>query len=259
VICDAARLLIGGDPQTVPVELDEHLQRCSDCPQFRERMLELDVRLQRAFAAGPANSLRLQPLELSGTIASSGRPSRPSKSAVPPLIRSRTWSTGIGLAAALLMGVALWLGQPPPSLAAEVIAHIENEPGSWSATKPVSAALLASVLEAGGIKLRAPLGLAVVYARNCSFQGHSVPHFVVNTESGPITVIVLAQVQVHSPVRFQADEYRGLLLPFDGGGVAVVSHTDLSLDGPGNQVVYALSAGLDRNDDLRMSSFRRHR
>ena len=243
MICDRARLLIGGDPQTVSVELDEHLQRCSDCPQFRERMLELEVRLQRAFAAGPVNSLRLQPLELSDTIAN---PIRPSKSAVPPRIRSRTWSMGIGLAAALLMGVALWRGHPPPSLGAEVIAHIENEPGSWTATKPVSAALLASVLEAGGIKLRAPLGLAVVYARNCSFQGHSVPHFVVNTEAGPITVMVLAQVQVHSPVRFQADEYRGLLLPLNGGGLAVVSHTDLSLDGPGNQVVYALSAGLDR-------------
>ncbi|HEY2399960.1 MAG TPA: hypothetical protein VGI23_06365 [Steroidobacteraceae bacterium] len=166
MICDRARLLIGGDPQTVSVELDEHLQRCSDCPQFRERMLELDIRLQRAFAPGPANSLRLQPLQLSDTIASSARPSQPSKSAVPPLFRSRTWSMGIGLAATLLMGVALWLGQPPPSLAAEVIAHLENEPGSGSATKPVSAALLASVLEAGGSKLRAPLGLAVVYARN---------------------------------------------------------------------------------------------
>lgn len=249
MICDRARLLIGGDPQTVSVELNEHLQRCSYCPQFRERMVELDVRLLRAFAAGTADSLRLQPPALSATIASSGRLGRPSKWQVPTLIRSRTWSMGIGLAAALLMGVALWLGEPPPTLGAEIIAHIENEPGSWSATKPVSAALLASILEAGGLKLRAPLGLAVVYARNCSFQGRSVPHFVVNTESGPVTVMVLAQVQVHSPVRFQSDEYRGLLLPLNGGGLAVVSHTDLSLDGPGNQVVYALAADLDRNYD----------
>jgi hypothetical protein len=243
VICDRARLLIGGDPQTASVELAAHLQRCSDCPRLRERMLELDVDLRRAFVAGPANSPRLRPLEVSDTVAS---PLRPSKSALRPLIRSRTWSMGIGLAAVLLMGVALWLGDPPPTLAAEVIAHIENEPGSWTATKPVPATLLASVLEASGIKLGAPLGLAVVYARNCSFQGRSVPHFVLNTEAGPITVMVLAHVQVHSPVRFQSDEYRGLLLPLNGGGLAVVGHTDLSLDGLGNQVVYALSGGLGR-------------
>ena len=258
MICDRARLLTGGDPQTASVALNAHLQRCSDCRQFRERMLELDVGLQRAFAIDMASGLR-QPLELSETTASSGRPRRRSEWQAPALIRSRTWSMGIGLAATLLMGVALWLSQPPPTLAAEVIAHIENEPGSWSATKPVSAALLGSILQAAGIKLRAPLGLAVVYARNCSFQGHSVPHFVVNTEFGPVTVMVLAHLQVRSPVRFQSDKYRGLLLPLNGGGLAVVSHTDLSLDGPGNQVVYALSGRLDRNNDSLIDSSGRHR
>lgn len=214
--------------------------------KFRERMLELDVRLRRAFAAATANRPRLHPVELSDTIASSRRTSRASKWQVPPLIRSRTWRMSIGLAAALLMGVSLWLGQPQPTLAAEVIAHIANEPGSWSETKSVAAAMLASILEAGGVKLRAPLSLTVVYARNCNFQGHSVPHFVVITESGPVTVTVFSHVQVNSPVRFQSGEYRGRLLRLNGGGLAVVSHTFLSLDRPGNEVVCALRAGLDR-------------
>lgn len=256
MICDRARLLIGGDPQTLSVELEEHLHRCSDCPEFRQRMLELDVRLQRALAISAVRGLR-QPQAFSDTPTRFGRLRQTSKWQAPALIRSRARSMGIGLAATLLMGAALWLSQPPQTLASEVIAHIENESRSWSAAEPVSPALLASILEPAGIQLKAPLGWAVVYARRCSFQGHVVPHFVVETESGPVTMMVLAHVTVRSPVRFHSDGYRGLLLPLNGGALAIVSHSDLSLDEPGHQAVHALSTRLSRNDDPRMDAFRR--
>lgn len=219
-------------------------------------MLQLDVRLQRAFAIAAVSGLR-QPQHSSDTPTRFGRLRQPSNRQVAALIRSRARSMGIGLAATLLVGVALWLSQPPQTLAAEVIAHIENEPLSWSAPKPVSPALLTSILEPAGIKLQAPFGMAVVYARSCSFKGHFVPHFVVETESGPITMMVLPQVRVSSPVRFHSEGYRGLLLPLNGGALAVVSYSDLSLDGPGNRAVYALSTRVSRNDEPRMGAFRR--
>ena len=245
MICDEATVLIGGDPQTVSPELNEHLRTCHDCSHLREQMLGFDMQLRSAL------ELRLHP---AGTTSRGPNvravdvsPHMLPRKAPWQAVRARKWGLGIGLAASLMLGVALWLSQPRDTLAAQVIDHIAQEPDSWSRTEQVSATALATILRESGVKV-GPGMAPVVYASRCDFLGHPVPHLVILTEAGPVTVMILIHERVTGTKRFQADHYWGLLMPAGVGSVAVVSHTEMSLEEPARNVVRALEAALDYGD-----------
>ena len=144
------------------------------------------------------------------------------------------------VAAALVIGSVLWLTRPPESLAAEVVTHVEGEPDSWQKTEPVPSEKLDAVLRKSGVNL-GPGMLPVVYASSCWFKGHFVPHVVVTTPHGPVTVMILLHEQVNTSLQqFQADGYSGLLVPARTGSVAVLSRTPMKLDEPAADVVRAL-------------------
>lgn len=139
------------------------------------------------------------------------------------------------MAASVLLAVAvagvLWVAAPGSSLAADVVTHMGGEPGSWLQTDvAVDNSELQSVLRNSHVKLAAGAGL-VSYASSCAFRGHHVPHLVIQTESGPVTVMVLVHEDVQKPVRFDEQGYRGVIVPVAGhGSLAVLTHgpsTDL--------------------------------
>jgi hypothetical protein len=245
MICDEATVLIGGDPQTVSPELNEHLRCCRDCSHLREQMLGFDMQLRSAleFCLYPAGTASPGP----DALAAGMRPRTLPRKAPWQSARARKWGLGIGLAAGLMLGVALWLSQPRDTLAAEVIDHIAQEPDSWSRTEQVPAAALATILRESGLELRPGMD-PVVYASRCDFLGHKVPHLVILTEAGPVTIMILTHERVMDTKRFQADHYWGLLMPAGVGSVAVVSHTEMSLEEPARNVVRALKAALDYRD-----------
>jgi len=82
------------------------------------------------------------------------------------------------------------------------------------------------------LRLAASAGAGMVsYASSCEFRGHQVPHLVLQTESGPVTVMVLVHEHVSKPVQFDEEGYRGVIVPVPGhGSLAVLtrgSATDL--------------------------------
>lgn len=241
MICGEAWVLIGGDPATVPVELRNHLRTCSDCLNLRARTLAFEVRLRRAL------ELEVSPLtprllsdDSAGAREIATRPLPFWKRALRKPVRRGKWNVGIGLAAAVLMGLALWVSRPHESLASEVIHHIEDEPDSWSKTQPVAAAALDPVLRKGGVALRPRTAPVVVYASSCDFEGYPIPHLVVRTEHGPVTVLVLTHMTVRASEHFESDGYRGLLVPVGGGSVAIVSHSAIAPDEAAREVLQAL-------------------
>jgi Protein of unknown function (DUF3379) len=238
VTCDEARVLIGADPETVSAELQEHLNGCAACREYREQMLALNAKIRKAL------QVRATPRAPDALgEASKVTPLRPRAARLTrPTRVSRSLRVGVSLAAGLLVAFTLWLSRPQPSLAAEVVAHVEGEPDSWSRRQPVSAADLEGVLRKSGVRL-GPGMQPVVYANSCWFRGHFVPHIVVMTEAGPATVIILMHERVPTRQTFQEDGYTGLLVPARGGGsVAVVSRTPMALDEPASDVLHALEA-----------------
>ncbi len=228
--CAAARELIGADPREISPELEAHLSSCAECRAYRQEVQVLDERLRRALEFDPS------PLQHAAVRKIEAAPSAWRR------YRSRAVAFATSLAAALLIAAGLWLSQPSQTLASEIVTHVEGEPASWDATAPVGSAQLASVLSKSRVRLGPGLG-PVVYASSCRFRGQLVPHLVVTTPSGPVTVMILQHEHVLKKQTFSEDGLQGLLVPAsNGGGIAILSRTPMALEPPARDVLRALES-----------------
>jgi Protein of unknown function (DUF3379) len=248
--CDEARELIGADPESASPELLAHLATCPECQVYRKQMLALNAKIRSAL------ELNLQPMQRTAPPAANPPPAPPAANPSPgasnvtafPAARRLSRPRGLPIAASLAAGVlialTLWLSRPNESLATEVVTHVEGEPNSWTKTQPVTAERLEAVLRKSGVKL-GPGMQPVVYANSCYFRGHFVPHFVVTTAAGPVTVMILTHERVNDAQQFNEDGYSGLLAPARNGTVAVISRTPMALEQPAREVVRALESAQD--------------
>jgi hypothetical protein len=202
--CAQYRRTMLADPHAASPELAEHLAHCPECPAYRERLLRFEARLERA--------LRID-------VQVAHEPAQIPRRRVP---RNGWLAMAASLTVALLVGT-LWLGAPHTSLAADVVAHMAGEPDAWARTDvPIPSADLAPVLAEAHMRLRPDAGL-VSYAQRCLFRGHHVPHLVVQTDMGPVTVMVLVHENVAAARMFDEGGYRGTIMPVPGhGSIAVL-------------------------------------
>ncbi|HEX3912007.1 MAG TPA: DUF3379 family protein [Steroidobacteraceae bacterium] len=196
------------DPHSTDAELRAHRDACAECREFSERLLKFESRLERAL-----------------------RVALPEKTRLPPFAaRTRSW---MALAASVLLGVAIvggvWLTLPQRSLAAAVVAHMAGEPDAWRTETAVAGGALQDVLKDSKLELKPSAGI-VSYASSCEFRGHRVPHLVVQTPSGPVTVMVLVHEPVRKAVQFDEQGYRGTIVPVPGHGSIAVLMRDPSAD-----------------------------
>jgi hypothetical protein len=219
---DEARLLIGAAPDSVSPTLVTHLAHCSQCTLFQQQMQRMDRDLSRLLAA---------PIRQRSDTRIRALPILPRARAVPV---AHAFSGLMALAASLVlsigMGIVFWTLRPQPSLAAGVLDHVTHESASWSAVTPMTAAVTSGVLAGAHVWLD-PADATVTYARSCLFNGHWVPHLVVRTAAGPVTVMVLNQEHIAARQSFRQNGYSGILVPAPGGGtLAVIAQGDPDLD-----------------------------
>ncbi|HEX7373415.1 MAG TPA: DUF3379 family protein, partial [Steroidobacteraceae bacterium] len=90
---------------------------------------------------------------------------------------------------------------------------------------PADAQAVQVALARDRVELRSDPGL-VSYVMSCKFRGHTVPHLVVQTATGPVTVLVLRDEKVTRTVTFHAQGYSGTLVHSGPGGLAVIGTSD---------------------------------
>lgn len=247
--CDQVRELIGANPDDASPELLAHLKTCPGCQAYRDQMLALNAKIRRALELDWSKVQQAAPPSAPPTTATSTAADRSnvtvlaqrSTRPVTKSSRPRLFAVAASLAAALVTVLTLWLSRPPDTLAAEVVKHVEGEPDSWHETQPVATDELNAVLRKSGVKL-GPGMPAVVYASSCMFRGRYVPHLVVATQDGPVTVMILENERVRKAQQFNEDGYSGMLVPAPTGSVAVLSRTPMSLERSAISVVAALQS-----------------
>jgi hypothetical protein len=115
-----------------------------------------------------------------------------------------------------------------------------HEQQAWDTTAALPAQELEQVLDRSGLRLRA--GFAdVTYARSCWFRGHWVPHLVVRTADGPVTLLLLRHESVSQATAFEESGYRGTLVPADGGSIAVLSRDAADVEAVAGRALAALA------------------
>ena len=212
------------DPHDPDAALGEHRTSCSECNLYTQRLLRFESRLERALGVPvPAHA------ESGQVIPFRRKPSRAPADSAP--YRKGWLAMAASVLLALVVAGGLWLSAPDPSLAADVVTHMAGEPQAWQRTDvQVPTSALLDVLHGSRLRLGAGAGV-VSYANSCEFRGHRVPHLVVQTDSGPVTVMVMVHEHVPKTLQFDAQGYRGVIVPVAGhGSLAVLtrgSATDL--------------------------------
>jgi hypothetical protein len=204
VICQEAREALGAEPQVMSPDLQTHLGSCAECALFQAEMAALEGDIRKALELGPVLPAR------------SARPREP-----------RAYWRGWALAATLLLALlgTLLAVRSDDSLARDVVAHVALEPESWKSSWPLDEAAVDEVLGPARVALAGDQD-RVVYARTCLFHGHPVPHLVVQTRQGPITVLILRDERVKSAHPFHEEGFTGVLAPASHGSIAILARGD---------------------------------
>jgi hypothetical protein len=203
VNCGEVRRALDAEPGRRTPELEAHVAACPGCARYAAEAARLEATLRRA-------------LEVPVPPPPAGRKA--------PALRTAPWlalaASLAGLALATAAIVALY---PREALAAALVGHMAHEPESRVPTAAVvPEASLRYVLRRAGVAL-GPDAPPVSYARSCWFRGAFVPHLVVQTEGGPMTVMVLSHEHVVAPARVDEGAYRVVIVPAARGALAVLA------------------------------------
>jgi hypothetical protein len=223
------------DPRDADPQLREHRESCHDCQAYTERLLRFEARLDRALrVAVPAHTDTHAKIDADFQAGAAPAVVPPRAELPAPRRGSRVYRQGWAMAASVLLAVVvagtLWLSVPRHSLAADVVTHMAGEPDAWRRSEvPVPSPELQNVLRDSHLRLATRAGM-VSYASSCEFRGHRVPHLVIQTASGPVTVMVLVHEQAPKPVRFDEGGYVGVIIPVPGHGTLAVLTRDPATD-----------------------------
>jgi hypothetical protein len=205
--CVEFRRAIGADPQHPSEDAVAHRRTCVECAQYERSMLDLDGKLRRALEV---------PVPESAPFAS------PVVASIAPAPERRWYALAASVLLALVVGFAIWLSAPSPLQAADIVAHLRHAPRAMDDTSArVDPGMLDGVLGRAGILLD-PLSHDVSFAETCPIGKRWVPHLVVQTANGPVTVIVLPDDHVKREQPFDEGGYRGVLVPSGKGALAVL-------------------------------------
>lgn len=211
--CEEYREAIAADP--LHEGGDSHVSQCAACQAFRTEMQALDAQIARALAIS-VPELRMP--ELADV-----------DSSTVSVLAKRRLTTPAWLAVAATVAIAAVLGfrmlgndLTYPSLADEIVAHLEHEPYALRVTdKRVSDARLSRVVPANVATMNHNVGL-ITYAQSCIINGKEVPHLVIQGERGPVTILLMPGEKVDVAQAISGQSISGYILPVGDGSIAIV-------------------------------------
>lgn len=228
--CEQYREALAAQPDESSAGADAHVAQCAECAAFRRDIQSLEKLIVRSL------QIDVPELRLPELAPVNGR----STVARLPLPRMST-PVWLGLAAsvaiAAVLGIRLLTSDAiQPSLAAEILAHLDHEPEALRVTSTaVSAQRLDDVVGRRADMDSSP-GL-VTYAMTCVINGHTVPHLVIQGKRGPVTILLLAEEKIDAAIPIEGEGVRGVVLPVGSGSIAVIGERDESLVKIQEQVV----------------------
>jgi len=203
---------------------DAHLSACADCRAFRDEMRALEQKIAHALAIS-VPELRVPDLP---DIDTTG---------VVSLATRRRSSAPLWMAVAATVVLAAFVGLRMigsnvtyPTLADEIVAHLDHEPYALRITdEPVDERRLEEVVPASVAAMNHDAGL-ITYAQTCVINGKKIPHLVIQGEQGPVTILLLPEEAVDAPVPLHGESIDGVILPVGGGSVAIIGEKNEKLE-----------------------------
>ena len=218
--CEEYKEAIAADPSAT-FEGAEHAAACEACAAFTAEMQALDAKIAGALTIGVPDLAMpdLPPIEDDNVVnlPFSG------KRRVP------TWmAIAASFALAAIIGVQLVGNQPGAgtSLEEEILAHLDHEPYAFNETEsPVPDARFSRVVNESVGTMDRGVGL-ITYAQSCIINGKTVPHLVLQGETGPITLLLMPDEMIDMAKTFMGESVSGVIIPHGEGSIAIIGESD---------------------------------
>jgi hypothetical protein len=139
------------------------------------------------------------------------------------------WLAAAAGIALFAIAAGTWLVQSERfgrELAADVARHILEEPQALATNGLVAPTAVTRKLASHGVGLVADIG-TVVFAETCVFRGRLIPHLVVQTEAGLVTLLVLPEERPRRPSNIAVEGLNGRVIPLLGHALAIVGQSPL--------------------------------
>lgn len=219
--CGKAMETIAADPSSV--EASDHVAECASCRAFQQEMRALDARLGQALAI-PVPPLRMPEVQALETQTVTVLPRR--RMSAPAWV-----AIAASIAIAAVIGFRMQADRLlQPSLAEEIVAHLEHEPYAFNNTdKPVSDDRLLRIVPATIATLDHSAGL-ITYAQSCIIHGNVVPHLVIQGQHGPVTILLMPNEKVDKAQNISGKSINGVILPVGDGSIAIVGEDSEDLE-----------------------------
>jgi hypothetical protein len=203
VYCEEFRVAVGAEPMAMRTDIATHASQCVECADYRRRLQALDRTMLAALHTQADES--------------------PHAARLRSPVDRPVWRIAAGLLLGTAIGAAIWMSSTRSSFADDVIAHTQQETGSLVHTLDVvPQAELAALLDREGLRLRAG-GMRISYAQPCRFHGSFAPHLVVQTDHGPVTVLILPHERSRTTIeRIHASGFDGVIVPAARGVLVAV-------------------------------------
>lgn len=223
--CHEFQTAISAEPSSTHPDVLTHLETCSACTTYQKQMQAMDRLIYKALV------VRVDEAALSRA-ASTHSASRTTSVG--------RWQIAASLIASVMIATSIWVASTRESFAEQVVMHTDHESFAMIRTdERVDEQVLADVLEKSGLSLH-PNAAEVSYASTCSFRGNAVPHLVVQTDQGPVTVMVLTEEKSTKGMqRFEEGGYEGMIVPAPKGVIAVLGK-DVSVEQAAEKVLRAI-------------------
>jgi hypothetical protein len=222
--CDEYKEAIAADPSAPSDEVAGHVANCESCSAYLAEMQALDDKIARALniEVPELKIPDLPPIE-DGNVTNL------------PFARKSKLPTWIAVAAsfalAAIIGVQFIDTGPVGeySLADEILAHIDHEPGALRVTDvAVSDERFASVVNPSVGRMDRDVGL-ITYAQSCVIHGKTIPHLIIQGKEGPITLLLMPDEMVEGASIIDGEGVNGVILPVGNGSIAIIGEREENL------------------------------
>ena len=220
ITCLEFRRRAGSEPFAPDAIMESHRHGCAACARYQDELRAMDGVIRRAL------EVEASPRAAAAAVPAGGR-------------ITRAFAIAASLVAGVAVGIALLVSLPRAAIAREVAGHLSHEPAAMLSTAPLGPVEVEQVLGPDGTRLRPGIG-DVTYAMRCVYDGHVVPHLVVRTREGPVTVLVLGHREVGKPLPLRDDGLEGIVLPAPRGSIAVVGEGVADIDTVARRVFEAV-------------------
>lgn len=201
-----------------------HLDSCASCEAYSAEILALDKKIAAAMLIN-VPELTLPDLPEMDT------------EKVVSLVARRSLSrpTWFALAATVLLAAFVGIrtadmGAVSGTLAEQVLAHLDHEPGALRVSNTrVSDSRLKRAVPGEVAVMNHDAGL-ITYAQSCVINGRTIPHLVIQGEHGPVTILLMPDEKISNATTLDGVGIQGIILPVGGGSIAIIGDREEQLE-----------------------------